>query len=180
MLRNWMMIVAPALLAPAFLGAARAEDDWKPVTDKAEAARIRKVVEKALEANEFSFTDDDTKVRFGDRVGVRHHLNSCSLNVQSDGMKVETRPGPVFPEYRVVFKAVLTATYVRIDYGGAGGGKKEESSIRDEFEGRAIIAASKSEVKVVDRKGGRGKGDGRDRMMRKAPSHMTGWLVNAL
>lgn len=179
MLRILLATACFAVLVLHFGDSTRGED-WKPVADQAEAQKIQKFIETALDAQSFSATDDDTKVKLGDRVGVRHHMNSCTLNVKTSGIKVEKRGGVLSSEYRITFPCVLSATYVRIDFGGIGGGKKKESSIREEFEAQAIVSPAKTEVNVVRRTGGSGSGDGRGRMMKHAPGQMTKWLRNAL
>jgi hypothetical protein len=157
---------------------ALAAENWKTVTDPEEIKQITQLLESALVGKQFSDTDDDTHVRYGMRIGTRHHMNACTTNPQLSRATFQKRGVFAKIEYRIESPCTITGAYVRIEYHPWT--EQQDDTLRQECDLEIIIAHSGSSVKVLRKGMSSGSGDGLKRMMRHVPGKMTGWINASL
>lgn len=154
-------------------------NNWTNVTDANEVSGLSETIESALDAKQFSATDDDTSKRLGKRYGTRHHMNDCTINPKLSNAIFQKKGGFPKTEYRVEMPCTITAAYIRIEFKTAGNEKKDDT-LRQQCNIEVVIAPSGSSVKVLRLGDGAGSGDGRNRMMKYVPGHLTTWINNEL
>lgn len=152
---------------------------WKDVTDAEQVKEIAELLESALDGKQFSGCDDDTVLRAGIRYGTRHHMNDCTINPTLSKIKVQKRGSSLRTEYRIECPCIITAAYIRIEF-GTWGSRKRDDTLKQNSDLEVVISAGGSSVKVLRTKTGSGSADGRKRMMRRAPGKLTLWINTAL
>lgn len=155
--------------------------EFKNLTDTDEIQEIKDLVNKSLDGEQFSATDDDTKKNpLGLRFGTRHHMNDCTMNPKLDNATFQKRGSIVKTQYRIETPCTITASYIRIEFKGAAGQAKLDDTLRQECDLEIIYSSGGSSVKVLRLNNGSGSPDGRNRMMRHAPANLTQWINDAL
>jgi len=136
---------------------------------------IRNRILHAIDGQGGSWTDDDTKFRFGKRYGTRHHLNGCTINIVEGSLRAWHTTDWLNPQRKISCEAVVAATYVRIEF-GTGPDRESSENLRQPLLLDVVLSSAGTKVTFSNNGAGTGSGDGMGRVM----NHLSQWLQSQI
>ena len=144
--------------------------DWTEVNGD-QLNEIRSRVLHAVDGQGGTWTDDDTHFRLGRRYGTRHHLNGCTVNIVEGSLRAWQTNDWLNPQKKITCEAIMTATYIRIEF-GSGPDRKSEDALRQPLKIEVVMSGAGTNVTYSNNGPGSGSGDGIGRTM----NHLSPWL----